>query len=529
MYDILIVDDEILTVEIIKSQFDWASLGIEKVFTAYSMKQACKVFTSHNIDIMICDIEMPQGTGLELLQWVKDNNFTTVIIFLTSHAKFVYCKRAIELGSMDYILKPVEYDKLKEVIQQAIERVKEQKRTEEYMNYGKSWLDNRNILKKQFWFELLTDTLGPINNEIVLKAQQRNIPFDVSDKYLTVLACIKQNSTYAKSFEKWDMENVLNNLALDFMSSMVTTVITLDTRRILYVIAAKHTLEVHQEEISNQCRLIADEARKHFDVDISYYIGEFTSVEMLSKQFKELEMLEHNNVTSNNIVMILNRNMKQHIKYVSPDLQTWKMLLTEGKTDDLRLVVKKYLHSLVESGSIDAGTLKKIQQDFLHIVYQVLENRNIQPNSIFEQDESLEIFSGANLSIEGMLNFIDFILEKVILNYLEGEIQPRSIVEKVISFISSNIYNSLSRDEIARYVYLNPEYLSRLFKKETGISLLEYIQNEKIKIAKELLVETRLSVSDIASKLGYSNFAYFAQLFSKNTGLTPVVYRKSRE
>jgi len=158
-----------------------------------------------------------------------------------------------------------------------------------------------------------------------------------------------------------------------------------------------------------------------------------------------------------------------------------------------------------------------------------LENRNIQPNSIFEQDESLEIFSGANLSIEGMLNFIDFILEKVILNYLEGEIQPRSIVEKVISFISSNIYNSLSRDEIARYVYLNPEYLSRLFKKETGISLLEYIQNEKIKIAKELLVETRLSVSDIASKLGYSNFAYFAQLFSKNTGLTPVVYRKSRE
>lgn len=529
MYDILIVDDEILTVEIIKSQFDWASLGIGKVFTAYSMKQACKVFTSHNIDIMICDIEMPQGTGLELLQWVKDNSFTTVIIFLTSHAKFVYCKRAIELGSMDYILKPVEYDKLKEAIQQAIERVKEQKRMEEYMDYGKSWLDNRNILIKQFWFELLADTLGPVNNGIVLKAQQRNIPFDVSDKYLVVLAGIKQNSMHEKSLERWDMENALNSLASDFISSLVTTTITLDTRRILYIIAAKHTLEVNPEELSNQCKRIADEVRKNLDVDISYYIGEFTTVDMLSKQFRELEILERNDVASNNTVILLNRDMKQNVKYICPDLQTWKMLLTEGKIDDLRLVAKRYVHTLVESGSIDAGTLKKFQQDFMHIVYQVLEKRNIQPNSIFEQKESLEIFSEANLSIEGMLNFIDFIIEKVILNYLECEIQPRSVVEKVISFISGNIYNSLSRDEIARSVYLNPEYLSRLFKKETGISLLEYIQNEKIKIAKELLVETRLSVSDIASKLGYSNFAYFAQLFSKNTGQTPGVYRKSRE
>lgn len=74
---------------------------------------------------------------------------------------------------------------------------------------------------------------------------------------------------------------------------------------------------------------------------------------------------------------------------------------------------------------------------------------------------------------------------------------------------------------------LNPAYLSRLFRKETGMVLTDYILQEKMRRASELLVLSDSSISEIADSLGYGNFSYFARLFRKVYGVTPHEYRKS--
>jgi two-component system response regulator YesN len=71
MYRLLIVDDEIHAVNGIKSGLQWDELSIVEIHTAYNNRQAKEVFAEHEIDLMICDIEMPQGNGLELLAWVR--------------------------------------------------------------------------------------------------------------------------------------------------------------------------------------------------------------------------------------------------------------------------------------------------------------------------------------------------------------------------------------------------------------------------------------------------------------------------
>ena len=91
-----------------------------------------------------------------------------------------------------------------------------------------------------------------------------------------------------------------------------------------------------------------------------------------------------------------------------------------------------------------------------------------------------------------------------------------------------NIDKDLSRAEIADAIYLNPEYLSRLFKKETGASLNDYIVTEKMRAAQSLLSDTNIPVSLIATKVGYSNFSYFSQVFKKYTGMSPVEYRAAK-
>ena len=74
---LLIVDDEYYSVENLKNKFDWVSFGFTDVLCAYSMSQAQRIFEKEAVHIMICDVEMPHGSGLELLQWVREKKYDT--------------------------------------------------------------------------------------------------------------------------------------------------------------------------------------------------------------------------------------------------------------------------------------------------------------------------------------------------------------------------------------------------------------------------------------------------------------------
>jgi AraC-like DNA-binding protein len=79
---------------------------------------------------------------------------------------------------------------------------------------------------------------------------------------------------------------------------------------------------------------------------------------------------------------------------------------------------------------------------------------------------------------------------------------------------------------LADYVKLNPSYLSRLFKKETGISISTYIQKRKIETAKNMLKYSNHTTSQIASILAFPTQSYLIKVFRKQVGMTPKKYRE---
>ena len=97
-----------------------------------------------------------------------------------------------------------------------------------------------------------------------------------------------------------------------------------------------------------------------------------------------------------------------------------------------------------------------------------------------------------------------------------------TVVDQVKSYIARNLSDDLSREQLARQFFLNPDYLSRLFKKETGYSLQSYIVEERIKKAKFLLETTELSISEIHEQSGFANSSYFSKIFKRETGLYTV-------
>ena len=99
------------------------------------------------------------------------------------------------------------------------------------------------------------------------------------------------------------------------------------------------------------------------------------------------------------------------------------------------------------------------------------------------------------------------------------------VIKKAIRYISRNFAYTLSLDDVANEVHLNPAYFSTMFKQSTGSTFKEYLNMVRIEESKRLLSNTDYSVIDIAVATGFEDQSYFSKVFKKYTGLTPKQYR----
>lgn len=125
MYNVLLVDDEPRTIDALERNINWRKCGIRKVFKACGMAEAIEYVNQEKIEIMICDIEMPGGNGIQLLEWFRINHKQINCIFLTCHPEFDYMRKAIQLRCYDYILKPIRYEEFVRVLSDLIGKMEQ--------------------------------------------------------------------------------------------------------------------------------------------------------------------------------------------------------------------------------------------------------------------------------------------------------------------------------------------------------------------------------------------------------------------
>lgn len=144
--NILLVDDQKAIVESIKNGISWEELGVERVFTACSTKEAKLWLVNFDIDILLTDIEMPEEDGLELFRWSREHKPGLIGIFLTSHADFAYAKEAISLGGFDYILQPARYEEIEQVVAAAAKKIQQNVRIRKLEKKAKLMMEQRDSI-----------------------------------------------------------------------------------------------------------------------------------------------------------------------------------------------------------------------------------------------------------------------------------------------------------------------------------------------------------------------------------------------
>lgn len=138
---LLIVDDEYIAVEGVMNGVNWDALGFEQIFQAYSYSEALEVFRKNYVEVVVCDIEMPDGTGLELVEWINGHSPDTECIIMSCHDEFDYARQALSLRCLDYVLKPVRYTTLTAILKKAIDTVEKRRHKSRMESFGQQYID----------------------------------------------------------------------------------------------------------------------------------------------------------------------------------------------------------------------------------------------------------------------------------------------------------------------------------------------------------------------------------------------------
>lgn len=143
-YNILIVDDETVTRMALLDGVNWKSIGIGQVIEASSAKMAKEQLQENHIDMALIDVEMPEESGIDLLKWIREELKSNIpCTFLTCHASFSYAKLAMHYGCFEYLLKPIDYVEVEELILRMIGKSRQEMESRAIQEYGRQWLDEK--------------------------------------------------------------------------------------------------------------------------------------------------------------------------------------------------------------------------------------------------------------------------------------------------------------------------------------------------------------------------------------------------
>ncbi|MFB3160161.1 response regulator [Neobacillus sp. 179-J 1A1 HS] len=525
MVDILIVDDEISAIEAVQKGIHWDKLAVSSIYTATSMKEAIEQLNKHNIDIMLSDIEMPRGTGLELLQWLKQNKPEVGCIFMTCHADFKYAQKAIQLGSIDYLLKPLNYEEAAKTLKSAIEKVKNEKILRK--NSG-AWLENKNIVLKQFWKDFFIGDISPDKESLLRYIQGKDIDISLEKNYIPVLVSIKKTSEDITRNERRLIEFAIKNISdeLFTIEDVNKEVIEFTENSVLIMFDLNKSLENkdHTQVIKACCEQLIQVIKGYYKmITICCYIGTKDSIYTMPNQIENMQTIDFNNVAYHQDIFLLSSYRRYSIEYNNASFTKWSEYIQTSKFQDLLSEVKQMLTS-ENLKKIDRKFLQNFYQDFYFVLIAFSLKNRVFLSELFGDSRSQQIFQNGLTSLSDLLRWVEYTIS-IIKDFVEGNEEISNPVDKTKKYIVNHISEEISMDDIAQNVHLNPDYLTRIFKKEVGVSISRYIINLKMDIAKRLLIETDKSIGEIAVGVGYFNYSSFNRIFTKMVNMSPQQFK----
>ena len=527
---VLIVDDDIPTTQAIKKSIDWNLMSIYNVDVAHNISRAKSIISENVPDVIICDIEMPKGSGIDLIKWVRENKMECKFVFLTCHDEFIYASEAINYGTEAYITKPFEVEKLQMAIIKAIEKITYNQELKLFSNYGEKWINSSIRREKSFWRELISGMLDEEMKNIGDEIETRGFEIDIVSKYRLILGSVKETHLKEKGWDSTTFRYALANISSEIMMDRTDAVRVVD-----YYISGRYMVAIimsgnHEiDEINKKCRKLISMCTKYLQCSITCYTSGKKMIENLSEIRALLEEADALNLIKTNTVIHVDEHRNNKGCAASGyefDCDKIENLLYNEKSVEAVNMLRAELESIAAKGILNLEIMRSIQHDYMQIIYSILYKNDVQAHELFSDAPSRNLLKLSESSVFEMMKWASYVTSKTF-EYIKETREAETIVEKLKRYMADNYSKKLSRNDIASNVFLSPDYVSKIFYKETGVYIKDYLNELRLEKAKQLLHEGNMNISEIAVAVGFENFSYFSTLFKKSTGVSPSEYKKN--
>lgn len=523
---ILLVDDDGIILEDLRRSIHWDKLGITQIHTALNASQARHILEDNSIDVIVCDIEMPKESGLELLRWYREWGGTGKFLLLTSFEKFEYATEAVRLRAEDYLMKPFQVKTMELALQKVIGERKRERAMEQVHALGNWMVANTQETRLAVWHQIISGTSGAGYYKRV--EQLKGTPFELdfrADYRLVLLKATNLEEDYA-TYDRKLISFILTNMASDTFSE------TPENENVLcFELKDSFVLTI-------VCPDETDAALERKCLSLRHHLGTMLSATITQcilnpRKIEELSTANHHGrqLVEQGTCFYGEVFFENQISASSPDaapildVEQMVKLMDEGNKKEIMVRLKKALDARIRSGVLDEFMLKSIHREFQQAIYSHLTSRGIQITLLLDDRMSESILNKAEQSATDFLRCANHLLDRVF-TYEKEIAQSRGLVDQINEYIHQHYMENIGRNEIGTAFYLVPEYLAKLYKKKTGRNLKDAINDYRLEQAKLLLRTTVKSVAEIAMAVGFDNISYFSTLFKKSTGITPLEYRR---
>jgi two-component system, response regulator YesN len=535
--NILLVDDDRFVLTSLEQNMDWNRLGFKNIFTANNISQAKNIICQNQIHILITDIDMPQGSGLDLLTWIRSENYDMQTIILTNYADFSYAQKAIELQSLEYYLKPISFDSLYLIIKKAIDKVKSVQQSKIDASIANNWEDAKANIYQHFWNDYLKHGENYTKQYLLTKIQKNHLPYKSNDYFIIMLFdlfpyTISEDNEIVSHFAHdkklfLRFESIFRAMFVDIISPFDMLLESTQNKAQFIALLGCTDADINdlQLKLKYTCDKLILTARQQHNSSLSCYIGVPCNFDDFHVALKRLQVMNSDIIDCRNQVFTLDNYTPVLSEYEVPNLEVLDKYLRTGNHSLFIDACRDYLITLSKSNKLNFKVITNFLIDITQLVYSFLKENGVFAHRLLQGSTNELLLENSTKSIEDMLMYITFLINTSI-NYVRFSASQKSVASIICDYIDAHYAEDINRNNLGEIVYLDPDYAARLFKKEKGISLVNYIIQKRVSVAKELLKNSELPVNLISDKVGYGNYSYFTKLFKKETNYTPIDYRR---
>ncbi|ANE48501.1 hypothetical protein SY83_21925 [Paenibacillus swuensis] len=535
MYKIMIVDDEPSVLDAITSQIPWESLQITSVMTASSGKEALELFQEENIDIVISDIQMPVMDGLALVEQIKEKKPHTRCILLTGYADFHYAQTALKHQVSDYLLKPIAVETIIEAVQKITDELaSEWSHVSSYQHALYTLKENLPFLRSRLLADLLS---GRRMEHSVLeeKLTMLEISIHCKDVFWMLLIRLEEDFLHYDRNSRELLEYAILNIAGEVLGHEVHLWYGKDDHDYLVLLigdAQASERSSFRKELERKAEELLHQVQLYLKGALTMIISEAGEFPNQVSQFYDSLLYEMRRTlphqqgwlkTVNSLdVSQSARSLKR--LYEPPVLMH---LLEAGRWEEAEKTILRIMEELTTVSEHSAETVNEVYHAFLAAFHYNAHKSGVSLVEIVGI-EPLELRHGDRRSIPIMTQWAIGIVDKLRKNVDQDHRESTTaLIGQIREFLEQRLSDDVSLQAIAEHLYMNPKYISRLYKLETGENISDYLFRLRMERSAYYLKNTNMKIQQICEKLGYQSTSYYIRLFKKHYSVTPQEFRNS--